>query len=120
MAQKVEVLLVCDLHDDDVEGAETVTFGLDGSGYEIDVCAEHAAGLRDALAPYVGAGRRAGRSAPAQRTGRSGARSSNGAGAGAAKERTQDIREWARAHGHQVNERGRLPGAVIAAYDQAH
>ena len=26
MAQKVQVLLVCDLHDGDVEGTETVTF----------------------------------------------------------------------------------------------
>ena len=58
MAQRVQVLLVCDLHDDEVEGAETVAFGLDGSSYEIDVCEDHAAELRDAFAPYVGAARR--------------------------------------------------------------
>src|SRR5664279_2278505 len=57
MAQRV--LLVCDLHDDDRPGAETVTFAIDGVSFDIDVCAEHAAALRDAMAPFVGAGRRA-------------------------------------------------------------
>ncbi|MDP9101675.1 MAG: Lsr2 family protein, partial [Actinomycetota bacterium] len=61
MAQKVQVLLVCDLHEGEVEGTETVSFGLDGSTYEIDTCSSHAASLRDAFAPFVGAARRAGR-----------------------------------------------------------
>ena len=121
MAQKVEVMLVCDLHDDEVEGDETVAFGLDGSAYEIDACAEHAGALRDAMAPYVGAGRRAGRSssAPARR-GRSTGRAAAAGSTAAGKERTQDIREWARSHGHTISERGRLPGAVVAAYQAAH
>ena len=59
MAQKVQVLLVCDLHDDETEGTETVAFALDGSSYEIDLCEEHAGALRDDLASYVGAARRA-------------------------------------------------------------
>lgn len=116
-------MLVCDLHDDEVEGVETVAFGLDGSAYEIDVCEEHAAALRDAFAPFVGAARRAGRpaaaAAPRRSTGRasSSAKTSNGGGG---KERTQEIREWARANGHTVSERGRLSGAVVAAYEAAH
>ena len=123
MAQKVQVLLVCDLHDDaaddEVEGTETVAFGLDGSAYEIDVCEEHAAELRDAFAPYVGAARRAGRApgAPSQR--RAG-RSSSGRATGSDKQRVQDIREWARTHGHKVSERGRLSAVVIEAYEAAH
>jgi hypothetical protein len=123
MAQKVQVLLVCDLHDttdgDEVEGSETVAFGLDGSSYEIDVCEEHAGELRDAFAPYVGAARRAGRApvAPSQR--RAG-RPSSGRATGSDKQRVQDIREWARTNGHKVSERGRLSAAVIEAYDAAH
>ena len=119
MAQKVQVLLVCDLHADEVEGSETITFGLDGSSYEIDVCDDHAAELRDAFAPFVGAARRAGRSAvaPAQRRARSAARTTGG---GSDKQRVADIREWARANGHQVSERGRISSAVLAAYDAAH
>ena len=115
MAQKVQVVLVCDLHDGDVEGTETVTFGLDGSSYEIDVCDSHGVALRDAFAPYVGAARRAGRtSAPAGRRGR---RSAPKAGS---NQRVVEIREWARKNGHQVSERGRLSASLVAAYDAAH
>jgi hypothetical protein len=118
MAQKVQVLLVCDLHDDEVEGSETVAFGLDGSSYEIDVCEDHAVELRDAFAPFVGAARRAGRAAasPAQRRG---ARSSRSGGSGD-RERVQEMREWARNAGHKVSERGRLSAAVVEAYEAAH
>jgi hypothetical protein len=115
MAQKVQVMLVCDLHDDEVEGAETVAFGLDGSSYEIDVCEQHAADLRDAFAPYVGAARRAGRAPVAQAQRRAGRGRATGD-----KQRVQEIREWARANGHTVSERGRLSAAVIEAYEAAH
>lgn len=122
MAQKVQVLLVCDLHDDEVEGTETVAFGLDGSSYEIDVCDQHAGELRDAFAPYVGAARRAGRAAaPAQRRARSSSSVGRTAAAGNGdRERVQEIREWARSNGHQVSERGRLSAAVLSAYEAAH
>ena len=123
MAQKVQVMLVCDLHDDEVEGVETIAFGLDGSSYELDACEEHASALRDAFAPYVGAARRAGRApaAPARRSGgRAKADGAAPSGGNGGKERVQEIREWARSNGHTVSERGRLSGAVVAAYEAAH
>ena len=48
MAQKVQVLLVDDL--DGSEASSTISFGLDGTDYEIDLNASHAAELRAALA----------------------------------------------------------------------
>ena len=119
MAQRVQVTLVCDLHDDEVEGSETLTFGLDGSSYEIDVCEEHGADLRDVFAPYIGAARRAGRAAvaPSRRAAR-GPRAARAAAP--VQQPTVEIREWARANGHAVNERGRLPQAVVKAYEAAH
>ena len=127
MAQKVQVLLVCDLHDDEVEGEETVAFGLDGSSYEIDVCGDHAAEMRDAFASYVGAARRAGRApaaASSRRSSRGSSSSSSGGGGGsktsADRERVQEIREWARKNGHTVSERGRLSASVLQAYEAAH
>ena len=122
MAQKVQVMLVCDLHDDEVEGAETVAFGLDGASYEVDACEQHASELRDALAPYVGAARRAGRAPASGGQKRGGGRAGRGGGGngGGGKERVQEIREWARQNGHAVSERGRLSGAVVAAYEAAH
>jgi hypothetical protein len=117
MAQRVQVLLVCDLHEAEVEGSETIAFGLDGSSYEIDVCDEHAAALRDSFAPYVGAARRAGRAsvAPAQRRGGRGA-----ARPGGDKNKVADIRDWARKNGHKVSERGRIAANVLQAYEAAH
>ena len=56
MAQKVQILFIDDLDGSAAEG--TVRFGLDSTEYEIDLNAEHAQKLRDALATYVRAGRR--------------------------------------------------------------
>ncbi len=66
MAQKVQVLLIDDLDGSEADG--TVRFRLDGTGYEIDLNAGHVQALRDALARYVQAARRAGGGArrPAQ------------------------------------------------------
>ena len=114
MAQRVQVLLVCDLHEGDVEGTETITFGLDGSAYEIDVCEAHGRELRDAYAPFVGAARRAGRSTGGGRRTGAGGRSRGG------NNDVAQIREWARSNGHQVSERGRISATVRQAYDAAH
>src|SRR5215213_2239381 len=107
MAQKVTVLLV-----DDIDGGsadETVSFSLDGVSYEIDLSTKNAKTFRDALAQYVGQARRVGgRSARGTRRG------------GGGDNRTAEIREWARKNGHKVNERGRIPAAVVEAYDKAH
>lgn len=119
MAQKVQVVILCDLHDGEVEGSETVSFGLDGARYEIDLCDEHAAQLRDDLAGYVGAGRSAGRAAPARSRGRSGG-SARRASARGGSDRVQAIRDWARENGHPVSERGRLSRKLVEAYDAAH
>ena len=117
MAQKVQVLLVCDLHEGDEEGTETIAFALDGASYEIDVCDAHAGELRDAFAPYVGQARRAGRAAGTAARRR--APGAKGGGAGS-PDRVAAIREWGRQHGHQVSERGRLSAALVAAYEAAH
>lgn len=118
MAQKVQVLLV-----DDVDGGtadETVTFGLDGVTYEIDLTAENAAKLRDALAPWVGHGRRVGGRSSSGRA--SSGRSSSGSSSSrsARANEAQEIREWAKENGYQVSERGRISAEVRQAYDAAH
>ena len=66
MAQRTIVLMTCDLHGDETEGTETVTFGIGGERFEIDCCAEHANEVRGTLARYAGLGRktRGGQSSP--------------------------------------------------------
>lgn len=106
MAQKVQVVLL-----DDIDGGaadETVTFSLDGVSYEIDLSAGNAAKLREAMAPWVGGARRVGgRTRTVTRRGA--ARSSGG--------KNTEIREWARASGYSVSDRGRIPAEVKAAFD---
>lgn len=103
MAQKVQVMLV-----DDIDGStasETVSFALDGAKYEIDLNAEHAAELRAALAPWISAGRKV--------SGRSAARGRSGGD-------VSKIRAWAKSHGYQISERGRIPANIRDAYNAAH
>jgi hypothetical protein len=108
MAQKVNIVLVDDI--DGSEATETVSFGLDGTTYEIDLNDKNAAKLRDVLASYVGHGRKVG-SAP--RRGRRSAAASNGPSA-------KEIRDWARSNGFDVPDRGRVSAEVREAYDKAH
>ena len=106
MAQKVNIVLVDDIDQTDAE--ETVSFGLDGKEYAIDLNTKNAGALRDALAPYVAharpvSGRRRG-SAPK-------------AASGAAP---AEIRSWARENGFEVPDRGRVSAEVREAYASAH
>ena len=119
MAQKF--MLVCDLHDDDDEvgGVETVSFGVDGATFEIDVCQVHAEELRDSFARYSGVARSSGRAAASTGPRRARADRPTPDSAGG-RQHVQEVREWARANGHTVSDRGRLSGAVIAAYEAAH
>src|SRR5215210_4474734 len=57
MAQRVNVVLVDDI--DGSDAAETVSFGLDGVQYDIDLSAANADKLRESLAGYIGHARRA-------------------------------------------------------------
>lgn len=106
MAQKVNITLEDDLNGG--EASETVSFGLDGRNYEIDLNEKNAKALRDALAKYVAAGRRAaGRGTNAKR------RMQMGTSA-------REIRDWARSNGHPVPDRGRIPSDIRAAFEAAH
>jgi hypothetical protein len=107
MAQRVEIILI-----DDIDGSsavETITFGLDGVSYEIDLSEEHAKKLRDDFAQWTGHARRApgGRRTTTRRTA---ARRSN----------VSEIREWARANGYQVTDRGRISTEIQEAYAKAN
>ena len=111
MAQQTTIRFIDDLDGSDAAG--TFDFAIDGRQYQIDLSDENAAKLRDALAPYVGAARKAGgrargravrQTAVADKPARSN------------REQTAAIRDWARANGHQVNDRGRISKSVMDAY----
>jgi len=109
VAQKIQTLFIDDLDGSEAEG--TVRFGLDGAEYEIDLNAEHAQALRDALARYVQAARRAG-GGPRRPT-----RSARGARAGGVD--STEVREWAKAQGMEVKDRGRVPAELVVKFKAA-
>ena len=108
-AHQVQTLFIDDLDGSQAEG--TVRFGLDGAEYEIDLNAEHAPALRDALARYVGAARRAG--GGTRRPARDGCR------ARADGVDSTEVREWAKAQGIEVKDRGRVPAELMVKFKAA-
>lgn len=108
MVTKMSVIITDDL--DGSCGAEPVSFGLDGTSYEVDLGAKNRAKLEKALAPFIDAGRRlptrAGRRRPSRASGTS---VDNAA-----------IRTWAGTAGLQVSERGRISADIIREYEAAH
>jgi Spy/CpxP family protein refolding chaperone len=107
MARNVQVVVSDDL--DGTHGAETVSFGLDGASYEIDLSEKNRAKFEKALEPYVKAGRRMSRSR----------RSSSARTTGPRTDRTA-IRSWAKEQGLQVSERGRISAEVMQRYEASH
>ena len=105
MAQRVHIVLEDDL--DGGDATETLLFGLDGVGYEIDLSDKNAAKLRDSMAKYVASARRT-----SPRARRSARRSSPGP-------TTAQVREWARANGYVVSDRGRISAEIRTAYEAA-
>jgi hypothetical protein len=104
MAQKIHVVLVDDI--DGGDATETVTFALDGVTYEIDLSDKNAAALRESLSSWVSSARRvSGRKSAAR------GRAASDAG---------KIREWARANGIEVSERGRVSAKIREAYAAAN
>lgn len=108
MAQRVVVELTDDL---DGSGAvSTVTFGLDGKTYEIDLNEKNEAKLRKALEPFLQKGRRVTTGGRKPRSNASTAKSRS----------TEDVRTWAAANGYEVSARGRIARSILDAYDAAH
>jgi peptidoglycan hydrolase-like protein with peptidoglycan-binding domain len=120
MATMTTVTLVDDL--DGSEAAGSVSFALDGASYEIDLSDANADKLRDALAGYVANARRVdgGRRGPGRPKAAKTAKVARGARTAPDREQTAAIREWARANGFEVSERGRLSANVLAAFEAAH
>lgn len=106
MAQKVITMLVDDL--DGGEGAETVSFALDGAAYEIDLSEQNASSLRKALDEYVMHARKVGGQARnASRTPRT------------KDVDTSAVRAWAASNGIKVSDRGRVSASVLDQFRAA-
>jgi Lsr2 len=98
---------------DDIDGSKaqgTVRFSYNGAAYEIDLSAKNAKAFERALDPYISAARkvRAGKATRRLRDARS------------AKRSLAEVRAWAQENGYTVADRGRIPSAVIEAFERQH
>jgi hypothetical protein len=99
MTRKVVTQVLDDI--DGTDGARELTFALDGVTYQIDLAEKNEAKLRNALKPFMEAGRRGKSSPPRRRT----------------RGSTAEVREWATAQGIPVPSRGKIPMHVQEAFD---
>ena len=100
---------------DDLDGGvahETVTFGLDGVRYEIDLSSKNARKLRGELASYVEKGTRV----SGRRVGGSLRSADRRGSVRGSREQNQAIREWAQAKGLEVAARGRIRQDIVEQF----
>jgi hypothetical protein len=106
MAQQTTVILTDDI--DGGKAVETVSFGLDGKQYVIDLGTKNAKNLRKAVATYIEAGRKV-------RT-NSGTRSATKKAPQSTGTDLATIRAWAHENGIPVAARGRIAASVTEQY----
>jgi hypothetical protein len=137
MAQKIHVELICDACEGEQPADRTMTFGFDSnegtrSDYQIELCATHLAAFVETLVPWIAMSRKASAAQPWKKT-RSRATASKPTLASRATpaqpaasrrparrdpEQLEGIRIWARAHGYEVGDRGRIPAEIETAYNR--
>jgi hypothetical protein len=106
--------IVVTQYTDDLDGSKaqgTVRFSYAGAAYEIDLSPKNTKALEKALAPYIAASRKV-RANPARAT-----RRTTRATKAAANSGLGEIRAWARSNGYTVADRGRIPAAVVEAFE---
>lgn len=112
MAKKVTIEI-----SDGTRADQTVPFGLDGVSYEIDLSNANANTLRAALTPFVSAARRTGGRRIKVAVGQTTDNIKVEPQATDEYTAAHAIRSWARDHGYEVSNRGRIPASVVDAYN---
>jgi hypothetical protein len=111
VAQKVSVTFACDYDEKEIPDGEHMTraFSLDGRDYEIDLCEKHSQKFDEAVKRFADKARKVSNRMPRpkRRT-------------AAHRQRSADIRAWAKRSGIDVSDRGRIPAQVIEKYDAGH
>ncbi|MGW4411765.1 histone-like nucleoid-structuring protein Lsr2 [Nonomuraea sp. NPDC004702] len=113
MAKRIQEMLL-----DDIDGGpaeRTTRFALDGRNYEIDLSGPNRDKLEKALAPFITKARAV--------RGERQIRGRGVAGGGSrtlTREKSAEIRQWAKSRGLPVSERGRIASTVVEKYEEAH
>jgi hypothetical protein len=101
---------------------KTISFCLDSTIYDVDLCEANIKRLEEVLKPFIEVARTRGavRSAPVRRPGERVSLSRSHKTPPGRAEQLAAVREWARKAGYEVSDRGRIPEAVVEAFDEAH
>ena len=109
MATLTQVTLTCDVCGK-TKDVETRTIGLDGKTYEIDLCPKDGKGLKKATAGYISNARKVTTRQASRENGRR----------PHSRTDTAAVRDWAKASGMKISDRGRVPAAIFRDYQAAH
>ena len=111
MAQRVSVSYACDYDDKEIPAGQqrNIKFGIDGQEYEIDLCARHGERLSEVVAKFTEHARKATGREPKRRRRTT-----------ANRQRSAEIRAWAKNSGIEVSDRGRIPGHVLVGFESSH
>ena len=117
MAERIVRQLIDDLDGTEIPNGkgEQIEFAVRGVTYRIDLNNGNVTKFEKALAPFIESATKVSGS-----HGRSRGRRRFSSTAGSSKEALSAIRAWAAKHGHKVSGRGRIPGDVMKAYEDAH
>jgi hypothetical protein len=110
MAQKVKILITCDMDEEEVQAEETIRFGYDGKSYVFELCEKHKKAFEKAILPFVGHARDD-EATPARPRRLRVVKSSDDLAA---------IRGWAKENGYRVSDRGRISAEVRQAFAVAN
>jgi hypothetical protein len=109
VAQKVSVTYACDYDDKAIPNGEqrSLTFGLDGQEYEIDLCAKHSQKFSELVGKFADHARKSAMRGTPKKRRRTAAN----------RQRSAEIRAWAKTTGIEVSDRGRIPAHVLAGFE---
>jgi hypothetical protein len=109
VAQKVSVTYACDYDDKEIPDGQqrSITFGLDGQEYEIDLCVKHSEKFTEVVEKFAVHARRGTTVKGTRRRRRTAAN----------RQRSAEIRAWAKKNGIEVSDRGRIPAHVLAGFE---
>jgi hypothetical protein len=106
MATQTTVTLTCDICGG-AKDTRTRSIALDGRALEIDLCTKDNRSLDKVAQMLVPYARKVARLPVARRT-------------AGTRQRSADVRDWARTQGFEVSDRGRIPEEVERKYAAAH
>jgi len=109
MATQTTVTISCDICGS-TKDAATRSITMDGSALQIDLCGKDGRALDKVAGKFIPHARRI----SSRRSGTTVRRTVND------RERSGDIRSWARTQGFEVSDRGRIPADVEREYEAAH